>query len=270
MSEKPTRAPIPLESRQRPEERARHHRHGAHRRPELGHGAVLHQRRTTTPSSNQANSRDGYGYAVFGKVVEGMDVVDKIRTVPTGNKGLHQNVPRHAHHHQRKATAGEMTMSNPRSNCTPATASSRIELDDAKAPMSVANFLAYVKKGHYDGTIFHRVINGFMIQGGGFEPGMKQKPTDAPIENEANNGLKNDHYTLAMARTSDPHSATAQFFINVADNGFLNFTRRERAGLGLCRVRQGGRGHGRGRRDRAACKTGRKRLPRRRADGRRA
>lgn len=98
----------------------------------------------------------------------------------------------------------------------------RIELDAEKAPKSAANFLAYVKSGHFDGTIFHRVINGFMIQGGGFEPGMKQKPTQAPIPNEANNGLKNKRYTLAMARTNDPHSATAQFFINVADNAFLD------------------------------------------------
>ena len=97
-----------------------------------------------------------------------------------------------------------------------------LELDEQKAPKTVANFLAYVKKGHYDGTIFHRVIDGFMVQGGGMEPGMGQKPTDATIENEANNGLKNDRYTVAMARTSAPHSASAQFFINVADNDFLN------------------------------------------------
>ncbi len=98
-----------------------------------------------------------------------------------------------------------------------------IELDTEKAPKSVENFINYVKSGHYDGTIFHRVIDGFMIQGGGFEPGMKQKPTEDPIENEADNGLTNDHYTIAMARTSDPHSATAQFFINVGDNDFLNY-----------------------------------------------
>jgi peptidyl-prolyl cis-trans isomerase B (cyclophilin B) len=99
-----------------------------------------------------------------------------------------------------------------------------IELDAEKAPKTVENFLAYVKEGFYDGTVFHRVINNFMVQGGGFEAGMKQKQTHAPVENEANNGLKNDRYTLAMARTADPHSATAQFFINVADNDFLNFT----------------------------------------------
>jgi peptidyl-prolyl cis-trans isomerase B (cyclophilin B) len=99
-----------------------------------------------------------------------------------------------------------------------------LELDEQKAPKTVANFLNYVKKGHYDGTVFHRVINGFMIQGGGFAPGMQQKATDAAIQNEANNGLKNDRYTVAMARTSDPHSASAQFFINVANNDFLNHT----------------------------------------------
>ncbi len=99
-----------------------------------------------------------------------------------------------------------------------------IELDADKAPKTVENFLSYVKSGHYDGTIFHRVINGFMIQGGGFEPGMKQKPTNDPIENEAANGLTNDCYTIAMARTNDPHSASAQFFINVKDNDFLNYS----------------------------------------------
>ncbi|MEK9952787.1 MAG: peptidylprolyl isomerase [Curvibacter sp.] len=108
----------------------------------------------------------------------------------------------------------------------------KIELDATKAPNSVANFLAYVNKGHYDGTVFHRVIPGFMIQGGGFAPGMNQKPTDKPINNEANNGLKNDKYTIAMARTNDPHSATAQFFINVADNGFLNHTAPSAQGWG--------------------------------------
>ena len=107
-----------------------------------------------------------------------------------------------------------------------------IELDAENAPKSTANFLSYVAKGHYDNTVFHRVIPGFMVQGGGFEPGMTQKPSDAPIDNEANNGLKNDNYTLAMARTQAPHSATAQFFINVADNDFLNHTAPSAQGWG--------------------------------------
>ena len=107
-----------------------------------------------------------------------------------------------------------------------------LELEQDKAPKSVENFLSYVKKGHYDGTVFHRVINGFMIQGGGFAPGMTQKPTDATIENEANNGLKNNQYTVAMARTNAPHSASAQFFINVADNDFLNHTAPSPQGWG--------------------------------------
>lgn len=107
-----------------------------------------------------------------------------------------------------------------------------LELDAEKAPKSAANFLAYVAKGHYDNTVFHRVIPGFMVQGGGFAPGMSQKPTDAPITNEANNGLKNNHYTVAMARTSDPHSASSQFFINVKNNDFLNHTAPSAQGWG--------------------------------------
>ena len=107
-----------------------------------------------------------------------------------------------------------------------------IELDEAKAPLTVANFLSYVEKGHYNGTVFHRVIKNFMVQGGGFEAGMKQKPTAETIKNEAKNGLKNNHYTLAMARTSAPHSASAQFFINTTDNDFLNFKSESASGWG--------------------------------------
>ena len=109
-----------------------------------------------------------------------------------------------------------------------------LELDAEKAPETAKNFIEYVEAGHYDNTIFHRVINGFMIQGGGFEPGMQQKPTRAPIKNEADNGLKNDQYTIAMARTGDPHSASAQFFINVVDNDFLNHRSPDLQGWGYC------------------------------------
>lgn len=108
----------------------------------------------------------------------------------------------------------------------------KLELDGNKAPQTVENFLAYARDGHYDGTVFHRVIAGFMIQGGGFDTEMQQKPTKAPVKNEADNGLKNDNGTIAMARTSDPHSATAQFFINVKDNDFLNFSSPSPQGWG--------------------------------------
>ena len=107
-----------------------------------------------------------------------------------------------------------------------------LELDADKAPLTVANFLAYVESGHYNNTVFHRVIDGFMIQGGGFEPGMTQKPTGEQIKNEADNGLKNERGTVAMARTQDPHSATAQFFINIANNDFLNYRSPDLQGWG--------------------------------------
>ncbi len=109
-----------------------------------------------------------------------------------------------------------------------------LELDAEKAPITVANFLEYVNSGFYNGVIFHRVINGFMIQGGGMLPGMEQKPTNATIQNEANNGLSNDTYTIAMARTPNPHSASSQFFINISDNHFLNFSSETSQGWGYC------------------------------------
>jgi len=140
-----------------------------------------------------------------------------------------QAAPSSPSHHK---GSDPMTTTTPRVKMTTNYGEMIIALDAAKAPETVANFLTYVKEGFYDGTVFHRVIDGFMIQGGGFEPGMKQKPTHAPIGNEADNGLKNERYTLAMARTNDPHSATAQFFINVADNDFLNFTAPTASGWG--------------------------------------
>ena len=109
-----------------------------------------------------------------------------------------------------------------------------LELDAERAPETVKNFLAYVESGFYSNTVFHRVIDGFMVQGGGFEPGMRQKPTQKTIKNEAGNGLKNDRYTVAMARTSEPHSASSQFFINLKDNDFLNHTAPSSQGWGYC------------------------------------
>lgn len=119
-----------------------------------------------------------------------------------------------------------------------------LELDEDRAPKTVANFLEYVANGHYEGTIFHRVIDGFMIQGGGMNADMKEKPTQPPIENEADNGLKNDAYAVAMARTADPHSATAQFFINVKNNDFLNHTGKNPQGWGYAVFGKVAKGHG--------------------------
>jgi peptidyl-prolyl cis-trans isomerase B (cyclophilin B) len=119
-----------------------------------------------------------------------------------------------------------------------------VELFDDKAPNTVANFLEYVRSGHYDGTIFHRVIDGFMIQGGGMTPDMKAKRTNAPVENEADNGMKNEAYTLAMARTNNPHSATAQFFINVKNNAFLDHTAKTLQGWGYAVFGKVVKGHG--------------------------
>jgi peptidyl-prolyl cis-trans isomerase B (cyclophilin B) len=132
-----------------------------------------------------------------------------------------------SHHHAKKGKHSMVLLHTNKGDIT-------LELDDAKAPVTVKNFLEYVNSGFYNGTIFHRVIDNFMIQGGGFEPGMKHKETRAPIKNEADNGLTNDVYTIAMARTSDPQSATAQFFINVKNNSFLNFTAPTMQGYGYC------------------------------------
>jgi peptidyl-prolyl cis-trans isomerase B (cyclophilin B) len=151
---------------------------------------------------------------LFAFLLSGMLCFNTLAATPSQtptHKGKHSMVKLHTNH-------GDIT----------------IELDAEKAPETVKNFLDYAGSGFYDGTIFHRVIDGFMIQGGGFEPGMKQKPVKAPIKNEAANGLKNDNYTVAMARTGDPHSATAQFFINVKDNGFLNHTAPSGQGWGYC------------------------------------
>ncbi len=142
------------------------------------------------------------------------------------------------------AAAAKNERSNPVVRLTTNLGEIDIELFANEAPKSTANFLDYVKSGHYDGTIFHRVINGFMIQGGGMTPDLQQKPTKNPIENEADNGLKNEAYTVAMARTQDPHSATAQFFINVKNNEFLNHKGKNPQGWGYCVFGKVVKGHG--------------------------
>ena len=142
------------------------------------------------------------------------------------------------------AAAAKNERSNPVVRLTTSMGEIDIELFANEAPKSTANFLDYVKSGHYDGTIFHRVINGFMIQGGGMTPDLQQKPTKNPVENEADNGLKNEAYTVAMARTQDPHSATAQFFINVKNNEFLNHKGKNMQGWGYCVFGKVVKGHG--------------------------
>jgi peptidyl-prolyl cis-trans isomerase B (cyclophilin B) len=142
------------------------------------------------------------------------------------------------------AAAAKNERSNPVVRLTTNLGEIDIELFANEAPKSTANFLDYVKSGHYDGTIFHRVINGFMIQGGGMTPDLQQKPTRNPVENEADNGLKNEAYTVAMARTQDPHSATAQFFINVKNNEFLNHKGKNMQGWGYCVFGKVVKGHG--------------------------
>ena len=190
--------------------------------------------------NHSSPSPQGWGYTVFGKVIKGMDVVNRIASCETGPMGPFQSdVPRKPVVIEDARLlgcrqAGRQIRQIPWSTSTPITASSRWNSMPPKRRMTVANFLGYVKSGHFNNTIFHRVINGFMIQGGGFAPGMKQKPTGAQIKNEADNKLKNDKYTVAMARTSDPHSATAQFFINVADNDFLNHSAQTAQGWGYC------------------------------------
>ncbi len=188
------------------------------------------------PLNFRSADAQGYGYTVFGKVVSGMDVVDKIAKTPTGSGGpFPRDVPTEKVIIT-KAFVIAAKCSRQRGMVILHTNKGAITLDlDAEnAPGTVANFLQYVRDGHYDNTVFHRVIDGFMIQGGGMAPGLKQKPVRAPIANEAVNGLKNKRYTVAMARTSEPHSATAQFFINVNDNGFLDHTSPSAQGWGYC------------------------------------
>ena len=143
---------------------------------------------------------------------------------------LRATLPQHVHELIRGSFRSMSVLVNIRTSYGPII----VQLETEKSPKTVKNFLTYVKEGFYEGTIFHRVIDNFVIQGGGFAPGMAQKPTHPPIRNEANNGLRNIRGTIAMARTSDPHSATSQFFINLTDNDFLNFTAETPEGWGYC------------------------------------
>ena len=244
--QKPTKPPVPIEAEQSSKagllERAGHPRDGAHRRPELGDRAVLHQRQRQQARSTSARpTPQGYGYTVFGKVVAGMDVVDKIAKTPTGAGGpFPTRRARRADHHQQGRTSSTPSKDRrPWSSCTPTTATSRSSSTPTNAPKTVANFLQYVRDGHYDNTLFHRVIDGFMIQGGGMEPGMKQKPTRAPSrergrqrpQEQALHGRDGAHVGSAFGHRAVLHQRRRQRLPR------LHGARRRRAGATACSAR---------------------------------
>ena len=245
-SEKPTRPPVVNEAEHGEQGRrcvnaAERYRWRAPATPTRPPPSSSSTSTTTAVLNYRSPDPQGIGYTVFGKVVAGMDVVDQDREGAQGRRqaGPAGNAPRPArradrtrHHQQglrRRSQIGKAMIVLHTSH-----GAITLELDAENAPKTVENFLQYVRDGHYDNTVFHRVIPGFMIQGGGMEPGMKQKRTRAQIANEAGNGLKNKRYTVAMARTNEPHSATAQFFINIADNDFLDHKGPSPQGWGYC------------------------------------